>query len=233
MIYVSSDWHGCDVQRIKELLASVDFCDSDFLFVLGDVIDRGEAGVELLKWLMEQPNIELLLGNHEDMMLACDWMFSEITDESLAALDGVKLRRLANWQSNGADVTIDAMRHESPESREAILEFLRDCPLYDEVEVGGRRFVLVHGGLGGFSPERALWDYTPRELLWERPMLDTEYSREWLTVLGHTPTRFYGEEYRGRILRTATFVNVDVGVAYGQPPCLLRLDDMKEFYYKA
>lgn len=71
MIYVSSDWHGCPLSTIQALLKQANFDENkDFLFVLGDVIDRGEHSVELLKFLMNSPSAELLLGNHEAFMLA-------------------------------------------------------------------------------------------------------------------------------------------------------------------
>ena len=71
MIYVTSDWHGYPFEKIKDMLNKVGFSEEDFLFVLGDVIDRGEDGIKILRWLMSQPNMELILGNHEAMMLAC------------------------------------------------------------------------------------------------------------------------------------------------------------------
>ena len=65
MIYVTSDLHGYPLELFKKLLDKSGFTDDDFLYVLGDVADRGEAGVELLLWIMAQPNVELILGNHE------------------------------------------------------------------------------------------------------------------------------------------------------------------------
>ena len=35
---------------------------------------------------------------------------------------------------------------------------------------------------------------------------------------------------KGKILRTETWIDIDVGVPYGNSPALLRLDDLKEFY---
>ena len=108
---------------------------------------------------------------------------------------------------------------------------MKDCPLYDSVSVEGRDFLLVHGGLGNYRPGKKIGEYTESELLWERPILTPRYSDDFTTLIGHTPTHFYGSEYRGRILTTDTWINIDTGAACGMTPCLLRLDDMREFYW--
>lgn len=70
MIYVISDLHGFSLKKFKMLLRKARFLDNDFLYILGDVIDRnGDGGVELLCWIMEQKNIKFILGNHESMLL--------------------------------------------------------------------------------------------------------------------------------------------------------------------
>ena len=82
MIYVISDLHGYPLPRFLQLLRKVDFSEDDFLFILGDVIDRnGDGGVEMLRWLLWHPNVELLLGNHEAMLLSCDFLLDEITED--------------------------------------------------------------------------------------------------------------------------------------------------------
>ena len=48
MIYAASDLHGCSVESFQALLDSAGFSEEDFLYILGDVIDRGEYGAELL-----------------------------------------------------------------------------------------------------------------------------------------------------------------------------------------
>lgn len=42
----------------------------------------------------------------------------------------------------------------------------------------------------------------------------------------------YGDENKGKILKTRTWIDIDVGAAYGEKPILLRLDDFKEFILK-
>ena len=95
MIYVTSDLHGCPLEKFLELLQKVNFSDEDFCFILGDVIDRGPDGVKILKWLTKQSNVELLLGNHELMLLSNLFLFDEITDESLGELDEDQMKTLS------------------------------------------------------------------------------------------------------------------------------------------
>lgn len=79
MIYVISDLHGYPLEKLKELLETADFSENDFLYILGDVVDRnGDGGVEILVWLLSQPNVQLIVGNHEAMLLACEFLFDEI-----------------------------------------------------------------------------------------------------------------------------------------------------------
>ena len=232
MVYVSSDWHGISVDRIQKLLHKANFGSDDYLFVLGDVIDRGEHGVELIKSIMFEPNITLIRGNHEAMLLSCDFLFEEVTEDSVDNFHIGKARFLRTWRLNGADPTIAGLSKESPEMRQMILEYLRETPLYDTVSVEGKNFMLVHAGLG------ASFDVKPgqpiacsdEDLLWVRPELTTRYSSEFTTVLGHTPTHFYGKQYKGKILKTSTWIDIDTGAASGLTPSLLRLDDLQEFY---
>lgn len=233
MIYVTSDLHGCDPKLLAQLLDKAGFGEEDFLFVLGDVIDRGDYGAELLLWLTEQPNVQLILGNHEALMLACDFLFEEVTDESLDRLNREQMMLLESWYENGGGATIAGLRrllHRDPELVQGILDYLRDAPLYEWVDEGGKSYLLVHGGLGNFDPSRLLEEYDPEELMIQRPELHDRYFEDATVIFGHTPTVFYGREFQGRMLRTDTWLNIDTGAAMGNSPMLLRLGDEREFY---
>ena len=66
--YLMSDIHG-DKDTFEKMLEKLGYDDSsDFLIINGDVLDRGEHGVELLLKVMELVKNDkaiMLKGNHE------------------------------------------------------------------------------------------------------------------------------------------------------------------------
>ncbi len=231
MIYVTSDLHGYSLEKFKEMLASVNFSEKDFLYILGDVIDRGPDGIKIIKWLMSKSNAQLLLGNHEKMMLDCEFIIEEITNESADRLTGTMLNTFSLWVSNSGGVTLEALRAIRDSEQKYIFEYLNDAPLYETVSAGDKDFILVHSGLGNFREDKKLSEYSKHDLVWTRPNLNTRYFDHIMTVFGHTPTVSFGEEYKGRALKTDTWIDIDTGAGWGLNPMLLRLDDMKEFYF--
>ncbi len=229
MIYVISDLHGYPFERFTELLKKAGFSENDFLYVLGDVVDRGAEGVRYLLWLKEQKNAGLLLGNHEDMMRKCDFLFSPDALELMRKLDNNQRVNLGIWMANGAEDTVRGLFEVSQEEREEIFRYLCTLAPYRTVSAGGREFVLTHSGLRDFAPQKSLDDYSLHDLIWNRPELSDRYFDDKTTVFGHTPTFIYGEEYAGKIITTDTWSDIDAGAGYGNPPVLLRLDDMELF----
>ncbi|MBE7085758.1 MAG: calcineurin [Clostridiales bacterium] len=231
-IYVTADLHGISVKEFEEFLQSTGFHNEDWLYVLGDVIDRnGDGGIGILRWLLEQSNVQLLRGNHEEMMLSCAWVFSEITASGIEKLYSYHLGLLDQWVANGGKVTMEAFKKllmQDPQTAREILNYLIDAPLIETVEVGDRVFVLCHAGLGNFQKSKKLSEYTAHELLWNRPCATDRYFEKATTVFGHTPTWHYGAE--GKAFYTDTWIDIDTGAAGGGKPMLLRLDDMAEFY---
>lgn len=68
MIYCVSDIHG-ELDKLERMMELIRFSDADHLYIIGDVIDRGVMGVDILRWIMAAPNMTMLLGNHEQMCL--------------------------------------------------------------------------------------------------------------------------------------------------------------------
>lgn len=232
-VYVTSDLHGFSIEKFKQLLHVIGFCDDDWLYILGDVIDRNnDGGIGILLWLLEQPNVQLIRGNHEQMMLACSWVFEEITEETLEQVSEQRVEKLNHWLRNGAAPTISSMKEllrRSPETVKDVVEYLSDTPLCESVEAGGRSFLLCHGGFRNFDKNKKLSDYSESDILWHRPNADERFFDNVLTIIGHTPTGYYG--CKGRAFKTDTWIDIDVGGASGATPMFLRLDDMKEIYF--
>lgn len=164
MIYVTSDLHGYPLTDFLRLLEKARFSDADDLIVLGDVIDRnGVGGIEMLRWMLQQVNVRMILGNHEAMLLSCRFLFDAITDESLAQFDQEKMGLVSTWMMNGAEPTLKALRglfREDEDTAREIIAYLEDAPLYEVVDVPCRKYLLVHAGLGNFSKEKRLSEYT-------------------------------------------------------------------------
>ena len=95
MIYVISDLHGYPVEKLKALLDTAGFGPDDSLYILGDVIDRnGDGGVGVLLWLQQQSNVQLVLGNHETMLLGCDFVFEKTAEDAVKAMTNDRARAL-------------------------------------------------------------------------------------------------------------------------------------------
>lgn len=167
------------------------------------------------------------------MLLACEFLFDEITEDSISSFDSEKMEILTNYQLNGGDVTLKALsklNKASPEAVADILDYLHDAPLYEAVTAGGKDYFLVHSGIDDFEKGRKISEYPADAFIWAWPELEDEYFDDITTVFGHTPTKYYGEEYSNKIIKTRTWIAIDMGAGDGvTEPVLLRLDDMAEF----
>lgn len=200
MKYVISDIHG-DYKRYIEMLKLINFNENDVLFVLGDVIDRGAHGIQILQHMMKYENIIPILGNHELMAYKeLKFLSREITEESLEEFDEERLQQLLVWMSNGGEPTIKAFRALSVEERKEILEYLQEFWGFFEVEAGGREYLLVHAGFENFEPDKPIEEYSLEELVWARMDPEKSYFQDKVLVVGHTPTRIFHAKLQGKLI---------------------------------
>lgn len=220
MTYAISDIHG-HYDKYLAMLEKINFGDADTLYVLGDVIDRGEHGIKLLLDILHRPNAVMLLGNHEAMMLDTLLGFTQITAGSVTAL--------GSWLLNGGGPTFKGYMDSESADRISILEMLEKMPYYLEITVGENDFVLLHGGLEDFLPERPLGSYSRDDIVWAEPDLEHGYFLDKFTVIGHTPTMSFGGE--PKIFRNGKLFDIDCGCAFdgGRLGCLC-LDNLEETY---
>lgn len=230
MYYVMSDIHG-EYDKYMEMLAKIHFSANDTLIVLGDVVDRGPEPIKVLKDMMLRENVYPLMGNHEIMALdILKTLLVEITEDNYdSGITDDDIRKLMEWQLNGGDVTMEKVKNVSVSERESLIEYMEEFENYMALEVDGKKFLLVHAGLGNYEKGKMLDDYTLAELTFSRPMLDTVYYSNKLTVVvGHTPTQNFIE--KSEIFTSGNVKFIDCGAAYGGRLACLCLDTMEEFY---
>ncbi|MDY4892192.1 MAG: metallophosphoesterase [Agathobacter sp.] len=230
--YVVSDLHG-NYDGFMRVLEKIKFTDSDTLYVDGDVIDRGRDGIKILRYMMMQPNIYPILGNHEYMACMClKFLMQEISVESIVNLNPGIVEGLLEWQNVGGQQTIDEFHRLSMEDRQDIIDYLEEFTLFEEVHVGGQDFVIVHAGLTNFDRSRRLEDYGIHELIFNPPDYNTVYFPDKFLVTGHLPTRAIEGAKPDCIMMWNHHIAIDCGSGYdGRIGCIC-LNTMEEFYSK-
>lgn len=229
MIYVCSDIHG-NYEKYKEMIDTINLKENDTLFILGDMIDRGKDGIKILLDMMYRSNIIGLLGNHEVVALAILKKLIEVIDEeSVKDFSEEFTDSMMDWFKDGGGVTLEGFKKLSDENKEAIIEYLEELEMYDEVRVNGKDYILVHAGLHNFSPNRKLSDYGIDELLWTRTDYDKMYFKDKILITGHTPVLAI-KENQTTIYQNQNNIAIDCGCGFGGKLGVLCLDTMEEFY---
>lgn len=214
MTYCISDIHG-DLRRYRSMLSLIQFSEKDTLYILGDAIDRGPDGIDILLDIMRRPNVHMILGNHEQLLLA-----------TLGPNNEIGARKL--WHQNGGDVTReDLLYHRDVHTRQTIINYLLTLPDHLDIEVTGRPFHLVHG-YPAFDQFTRIW--TRISARQTQPPLPGVTA-----IVGHTPTAFLTDDFDCpcSIWYGPGVIDIDCGCgnSYLQNRlACLRLDDMVEFY---
>lgn len=231
MIYCVSDIHG-EYDKFMRLLEKIHFSDSDVLYVLGDVFDRGPHPIQVLFEMMKHPNIIPIVGNHELMgITVLKFLMKEITEENIGSIDDRMMQSIINWQMNGSDTTTGEFHKLSLEKRQEVMKYLGEFSAYEEVSAGNKDFLLVHAGLSNFSKRRSLDDYTLNELVWGRTDYEMKYFDDVFVVSGHTPTQNIKQNPRpGYIYRANNHIAIDCGACFGGRLAAICLDTDEEFY---
>ncbi len=221
MHYALSDIHG-ESAAFDGVLAMIDMKAEDHLYIIGDVVDRGPDGIELLRRIRSMPNATLLLGNHELMMI----------DALRHPGDGWALMQ---WWRNGCEETYRRFNALGAGAREELLSYVESLPVQTEIRVGERAFRLVHAApVELYAPGR--WRDETEFAVWHRMGLQRpEQLAGWTILIGHTPTAYWqrADWPRMRIAHGSGVIDLDCGCVFpdsgGQLGCL-RLEDMTEFY---
>lgn len=255
--YVCSDMHG-HLRAFDRVLSRAGLGQDDMLYVIGDMVDRGPEPLGVLQLVKSLPNCQAFLGNHEAMMLdaladpsdAYNWLLwsqngGMTTAEQLTHLRGDAYTEMVHW--------VRALPlHEiiTVGERDYVLVHAGIRPVAPRAQGWDHR--ALEEMLLQQDPDDLLW--IREEFFGAHTGLVNELGDGPIVISGHTPTvvaegyanccdrpardrngflrMLYlgGDETTGNIPdRLAIDCGAGSVAQYGQV-CLLRLDDMEEFY---
>ena len=169
-ILVIGDIHGM-WDRFMSLYEQIEYDpEEDMLIFLGDYIDRGDKPLHVLDWMYEHrddPNIIMLRGNHEQMLL--DFYASGESGDL--------------WLWNGGDRTRRGLKTQKESVRQRCLDFVASLPLCHKMTIGGKEYFFCHAGI---DPSQPLDQQKEESLLWVREEYYDHYRGKEVIVSGHT-----------------------------------------------
>jgi len=229
MTYVISNIHG-NYDKFQTLLQNICFKDTDVLYILGDIVDYGDKSMELIGDISMRYNVLPILGEHDmrayKLLSALDAM---LRDGDMPDAD--VLAEMTEWISDGGQKTMEDFKALDDDMREGVLDYLSDMALYEEVEVKGKKYLLVHAGIADFDEDLDLDDCMPEDFISEPLDLEREYFEDVTIIVGHVPTYNIEGGKAGKIFRSdKNSIAIDCGAAYGEALGCLCLENGEEFY---
>lgn len=221
MTYVVANLHGNNT-GFQKLLRTISFKESDVLYVLGDSVDVGEETMELLTDMSMRANVYPLAGEHDLKALRMLSGFEKMLKDGSAPTPDFSAEMTA-WAQDGGMVTLTGYRALDGEMREGVLDYLSECMLCDEIEVGGKTYFLSHAGLANYDEDKCPEDYEPEEVFSTELPKESFFETRTL-VVGHVPTT------SGKIERRGGVIYLDCGVANGGKIGCLCLETGEEYY---
>ena len=230
MTYFISDIHG-EYDLFLELLDKINFSDDDVLYVLGDMVDKGERSIKVVDFVRETPNIKAIVGNHE-------YSFLKRYHGLMKSLE----------DGDDIDAVLQNLREYFPGDGERLtwetVDFIEALPYYIETD----DFICVHAGVE--TDERGkilpMGSQLPETMVYSRNFKDDDFnlsSQEKTVLFGHTPCSY--QNGTGKFIKTPksgvispktlcdySKIQLDCGVFLTGMLGILRLEDMKEFYLK-
>ena len=230
MIYAISDVHAHTnlYYKFKEQLNI-----NDKVYVLGDVIDKGDGSIDILLDILEDDRFTLLLGNHEWLM----YVYLEGYKNSISMM-----RYQNSWMLNDGERTLKNL-HKHLDKYNFIIEKIKNCPIQIEQTINNHQIILSHATcdnqgdifFNGNMSDR-IWN-----LIWGREVSIIENK---ITITGHTPVQYpyigHKKTNENNILKVedknlnAVWYDIDCGLAMNDGKGVLgvlNLEDFSEKYF--
>ncbi|MBE5870395.1 MAG: fructose-bisphosphatase class III [Lachnospiraceae bacterium] len=243
-VYVVSDLHG-QFEVFMEGLKEIGLGEEDQLYVIGDAIDRGDDGIRILQYIKKHKNMDLIIGNHELLML------NSVDPDGRDRCNGEDADL---WlYGNGGTKTFAQYKKLSLKKRQSLLLWLRRRYVMKTLKIGKTTFCLTHSyykeGMENKTYQemeyRDVWNIVWNSMYreeWETHGPDIYGDYEYTFITGHVPVMRVRQWFAGgqnvnelSIFRKKNFIDIDGGCALGYHKGLnngalfLRLDDWKVF----
>lgn len=209
--FVVGDIHGC-YDKLIEALKAVDFhTESDRLFSVGDIVDRGPQNVECLR-LIREPWFHAVVGNHEDMM------FETVL--------GISYCRIKMWIPNGGGWYLTLSGPEKAEVDDLIEHAFKTLPLGIIIDRPDGKLGIVHAAwptanlsehADNVKADEELFMQSRSFVTWDRGGVGLDEAPNELAALymGHNP--------RKEMLTVGKSNWIDTAAAYGGKLTLLEI----------
>ena len=221
-ILVTSDIHG-QLSYFKNVLDRAVFTDSDILFIVGDILEKGPDSLGTLRYVMDiyrRGNVVPLIGNVDAW---CIKTIFELNKENAQDLfDYICSKR--KWYSSNFYEELASecgYRIESPEdilaSKEAVLSrFEQELRFLMQLStvIETQNYVFVHGGLYektvSGNAERNIFQLTKYDAF----MSATQHVFDKYIIVGHWPVSLYcdtRQQLNPVINREKRIISIDGG----------------------
>ena len=208
------------------MLQKINFCDDDILYILGDIVDRGDCPMEIILDIAKRTNVKCLLGNHD---YTARELLKHIYNDNAPFYDDEFKKEFDAWLNCGGQTTFDGFNKLSEYEQKTVLHFLNSLAINEKLNIKGRTFLLSHT-VPQKSIMRNINDISFYDFILGTPDYDRKYFNDVILVTGHTPTCYISIDCTGKILSCNNHIAIDCGVFLGQNLGCICLDTLEEFY---
>ena len=223
--YVCSDLHG-HYNIFMKLLEAIKFSERDEMYILGDIIDKGDKSLALIDFIRKQRNMKCLLGNHENDFLRMYRFLMK--GEERPDLEKVLKELKEYFPNDDYPLTWDIVRYIEN------MSFVVDT----------KHFVGVHAGLelDKYNRIASIVDQRVEFVVSDRHFKDVEVVNDLgkPVLFGHTPCNYDNQtghfikypDCKSTNILDYVKIRLDTGVQYTHMLGVLRIEDMKEIYVR-
>lgn len=230
MVVAIGDIHGC-IKSLDTLLNNIlKKYDVSRFIILGDFVDRGLNSLEVTKSLInlsENYKVDLLRGNHEDMLI--DYIRNENRYPNYNWQERVGFSAIKSFSNGIIADSSDIIRDDVYSYLAPYIKFIEQSCDYREELIGNKKFFFSHAGINfnGVSPKNQ-YDYCSNNekkihypFIWSREIMKFKKPFfNYIVVHGHIPlfnkkggskNVLVRKDNEGNIIN----INLDTGCVYG------------------